>query len=330
MVNNMKNSKAIYVKIISLLERSPMTRRALIDEYICSLGLTREQLLDKSTSGRANIERSRIGEAISEMLEKGMVAKTDNGIYVAVNQAPVIIRRESCEAQILRILRGKDMTKQQIRKELTRVFGTDKTVTERDDGKLYEYMGESLRRMVKLGALELHGSSYSVASKIAAKIDDISGMLKLKESYLTRVHRKGGEFFETYFMTLLEKYYALHGKRILSSTTTGGSDDGGIDGIMETVDSLGFRETIMVQTKNRNETVNEKAVRAFYGAVCAKSGSRGIFVTVSDFHEAAAAFLGSIDNCVGVDGGKLFEMAVETKYGIKNTAAGLTVDEKII
>ena len=67
----MKNSKTIFVKIINILEKQPMTRKALIDSYIGSLGLTREQLLDKSTSGRANIERSRIGEAISAMLDKG-------------------------------------------------------------------------------------------------------------------------------------------------------------------------------------------------------------------------------------------------------------------
>ena len=326
----MKNSKTIFVKIINILEKQPMTRKALIDSYIGSLGLTREQLLDKSTSGRANIERSRIGEAISAMLDKGMIARTENGIYVAADQTPVVIRRESCEAEILKMLRTADMTKQQIRRELTRIFGTEKTATEKDDGKLFEYVGDSLRRMVKIGALEMNGSSYSIASKIAARVDDISGMLKLKEAFLTRLHRKGGEFFETYFMTLLGKYYALHGKSVLSNTTTGGSDDGGIDGIMETVDPLGFRETIMVQTKNRNETVNEKAVRGFYGAVCAKLGSRGIFVTVSDFHDAALAFLNSIDNCVGVDGSKLFEMAIETKHGIKNSSAGLTVDDRII
>ena len=106
--------------------------------------------------------------------------------------------------------------------------------------------------------------------------------------------------------------------------------DGGIDGILETVDSLGFRETIMVQTKNRLETTNETTVRGFYGAVCARQGSRGIFATTSDFHYAAKGFLESIDNCVGVDGKKIFEMALETRYGIKKCGAELSVDEKII
>ena len=127
----MKTNRTTYVKIISILEKSPMTKSALIDAYIQTLGLSREQMLDRSTSGKANIERSRVGEAIAAMLEKGMIAKTENGIYIAADQTPVVIRRESCEGQILKMLRGKDMTKPQIRKELTRVFGTDKTATEK-------------------------------------------------------------------------------------------------------------------------------------------------------------------------------------------------------
>ena len=99
---------------------------------------------------------------------------------------------------------------------------------------------------------------------------------------------------------------------------------------METSDPLGFRETIMVQTKNRIESTNETTVRGFYGAVCARQGSRGIFVTSSDFHPSAKAFLDGIDNCVGVDGDKLFEMACLTHYGVKKSGSELTVDDKII
>ena len=86
----------------------------------------------------------------------------------------------------------------------------------------------------------------------------------------------------------------------------------------------------MVQTKNRSDTVNETVARSFWGAVCAKQGSRGIFATSSDFHYSAKAFFDSIDNCVGVDGDKIFERARQTNYGIKKVGSELTVDEKII
>ena len=131
-------------------------------------------------------------------------------------------------------------------------------------------------------------------------------------------------------MTLLEKYVTLCGKKVIYNSTTGGSDDGGIDGILKTEDSLGFRETIMVQTKNRSEPTTETTARGFYGAVCAAQGSRGIFATSSDFHPHAKAFFESLDDCVGIDGNKLFEMAIKTHYGIKKIGSELALDEKII
>ena len=326
----MRNNKKIYAKIIDILDKKPMPRKEIIETYIDSLGLSRELLADKSTGGRVNIERSIVGTAINEMRSKGIITKNNDRVYFATAQKPVVIRNEKCESEILKMLAERPLSKNEIRQNLTRIFGTDKTLTEKDDNKLFTYMGEALRRMVKDGILSQDGKDYDLAKKISVKLDDINNMLTLKNVFLTRLYRKGGEFFENYFMTLLEKYVTLHGKIVTSNTVSGGSFDGGIDGILETVDSLGFRETIMVQTKNRSDTVNETAVRGFYGAVCAKQGTRGIFATSSDFHYSAKAFLDSIDNCVGVDGDKIFEMAKETHYGIKKIGSELTVDDKII
>lgn len=326
----MKSNKKIYSTVIDILEKKPLQRRELISAYINSLALPRELMLDKSTSGRVNVERSIIGAAINEMRSKGIITKNADGFYFATEQKPVVIRNERCESEILKMLAEKSLTKSEIRQGLTRVFGTDKTLTEKDDNKLFAYMGDALRRMVKDGALTQDGKYYSLSKKISARIDDISNVLTLKNVFLTRLHKKGGEFFENYFMTLLEKYVTLFGKTVTSNTTTGGSADGGIDGILETVDMLGFRETIMVQTKNRSDSTNETDVRGFWGAVCARQGSRGIFVTSSDFHYSARAFLDSIDNCVGVDGDKIFEMARMTHYGIKKIGVELTVDDRIL
>ena len=326
----MKSNKKLYTKIIDILSKNPMTRSDLIKAYIDSLMLPREIMLDRSTGGRVNVERSLAGSAISELRAKGMIAKDENGLYIAASQKPLVIRNEKCESEILKMLAETPLSKPEIRKNLTRIFGTDKTLTEKDDNKLFTYMGDALKRMVKDGALTQDGKYYALSEKISVKIDDIKSILTLRDVFLARLYRKGGEFFEHYFMTLLGKYVTLNGKTVTSNTTTGGSDDGGIDGIIETVDSLGFRETIMVQTKNRSDTTNETAVRGFYGSVCAKQGSRGIFATTSDFHYSAKAFLDSIDNCVGVDGDKIFKMAMQTHYGIKKVGAELTVDDKIL
>ena len=134
---SMKSNKKAYIKIIDILEKSPKTRRQLIDAYICSLGLTREELADRNTKSRANIQRSLAGEVIYEMERKGMIIKSSDGVYSPTDQKPVIIRNERCESEILQMLDGRSMTKNAIRSELIKIFGTDKTVSEKDDNKLF-------------------------------------------------------------------------------------------------------------------------------------------------------------------------------------------------
>ncbi len=325
-----RQQKSIYFTLIDILESGPKTRRELIDGYISTLTLTREEILDRRTSGKVNQYRSEAGTAINEMLRKGIIVRSAEGIYSSTEQRPVVIRNERCEKLTLKLLARSPMTKNALRSELVRALGTDKTLTETDDNKLFATLSEILRRLVREGIVTLDNKLYSLTERVEARIDDIEGILTLKELFLSGIHKRGGEFFESYFMTLLEKYVKRHGKEVLENMTTGGSDDGGIDGIMTTRDCLGFLETVMVQTKNRTALASETEVRGFYGAVCAKQGSRGIFATVSDFHPSARALLDSIDNCVGVGGDMIFKMAIETLYGIKRSGGAYSIDERII
>ena len=171
---------------------------------------------------------------------------------------------------------------------------------------------------------------YSVAPQKCADIKNKAEMLDLKAAFLARVHSRGGEFFEYYFLELVKRYLLRFGKTIIEGYVTGGSDDGGIDGVVRTKDSLGFIETIMIQTKNRTDTMNETDVRGFLGAVYAKRGSRGIFATISDFHPMAVRLIDSVDELVGIDGAKIFSMACDTSYGIKREGGKLVIDEEII
>ena len=125
--------KSVYIKIIDILETSPKRRRDIINEYINSLPLTKEERADRSTAGRANVQRSIVGTALNEMLAKGMILRSKDGVYSAYEQKPVIIRNERCEQQILSLLADRSMTKGELRQALIKSFGTDKTLTEKDD-----------------------------------------------------------------------------------------------------------------------------------------------------------------------------------------------------
>ena len=320
----------IYKFIIDVLESGRFDRRALVSAVMSKFDLSDAECLDCSVFGVKNNLRSRIGSIISDMEARELIATDSEGLYYLVSARPVIIRIERCEKEILKALTTSPLSKGQIRERLISIFGTDKTASQRDDDTLFSFMGRTLKRLEAMGVITSTEGVYSLSQRASARAEDMNAMLALRSDFISALHTRGGEFFESYFMKLLSKYSERHGKRVIECYVTGGSADGGIDGIMKTEDALGFRETVMVQTKNRVDIVSETDLRGFWGAVCAKGGSRGIYATTSDFHSGAEEFAASIDNCVGVNGQKIFKMAMECSFGIRKSAEGYIVDLKKI
>lgn len=322
--------RRIFRLVLELLGKRQLKRAELIEAVVSDFGLSKDELDDMGINGARAVLRSHIGTVVSDMERKGIIALDEDGLYNRATESFVAIRDEECEEEILRIVKAGPMTKSQIKDDLISFFGTDKTATVKDDNKLFTYMGQILKRLVADGVFGYDGSVYSIIPEKSAYINDRAAVLSLKSAFLSRIHSRGGEFFEHYFLNLLKKYLTRTGKTVIEGYVTGGADDGGIDGVIRTVDALGFREVIMIQMKNRSEQTTETTVRGFYGAVCAKQGSRGIFATISDFHPMATKLLNSIDNCVGIDGDKIFSMAHDTSYGIKREGDRLVIDNDII
>jgi len=329
-MKNIQDYRKIYRAVLDALEISPLDRTQLMRASIDAFGLTKKELSDNRTNGRLNVLRSMCGTVINEMHNRSIISRDADNLYHKNTDKPVAIRMERCEEEIIKLLRESPKTKAEIRDILVEFFGTDETASVKDDNQLFTYIGQILKRLASEKLVSYDGSIYRIMPARAAEVKNRQEVLSLKSDFLALIHSKGGEFFEHYFMNLLEKYLIRCGKTVTESYVTGGSDDGGIDGIAKTVDSLGFKETIMVQTKNRHEIANETDVRSFYGAVCAAQGSRGIYAINSDFHPMAKKLLDSIDNCVGVNGDKIFSMAIDTSYGIKRDGMKLIIDNTVM
>ncbi len=322
--------RRVYHAILDAMDKAPLSRTELIYSALEAFELTPEEYADNSVNGKKNTLKSKIGITINDMLKRGTLEKDPRGLYTRNMEKPVALRMERCEEAILELLKENTLSKLELRDALTRLFRTDETASTKDDNKLSSFIGQILKRLVAEKILSYDGTKYSTSPAKTAELNNRRQIIALRADFLSLLHSKGGEFFEQYFMNLLAKYLVRCGKLVTESKTTGGSEDGGIDGIARTVDSLGFREVIMVQTKNRNDFTTETEVRGFYGAVCANQGSRGIFATSSDFHPSAEKFLDSIDNCVGVDGEKIFSMASDVSYGIKRVEGKLVIDRDIL
>ncbi len=324
---NSSVQKRIYRTVLEVLGAAAMDRDALIEKTVERLyGFT---LPKEAQVGEFTEVRGLVGSVISQMCDDGVLL-LDKGRLSAGSQTPLAMKMSDCERSILSELGRTPRTKVQLRSYLSKLYGVDKTATDKDDRMLFNMIGQVLKRLTGEGSITLFDGKYMLSDRASAAKDDIDKLLELKGAFISRVHRGGGEFFEHYIMTLLTKYHEKHGKRVIEARVLGGSSDGGIDGVMRTIDALGFKETIMVQAKNRTDLSTETTVRGFYGAVCASGGSRGIFACMSDFHPSAKLFLAGIDNCVGLTGDDIFKMACECRYGIRVRGGKMEIDRKVL
>ena len=318
--------KKIYKTVLDVLSSDTLSHNELVEEAVKRIysGIECNGQIGEFTE-----IRGLIGSVISEMRSDGVILSSDGSYSVGAGKL-MPMRMERCEKEIVSLLSSKPMSKPELRTSLRKIFKTDTTPSNSDDRILYDYMGQILRRLISIGAIEISNGLYSLKKEANAKIDDIAAMLELKSGFMARLHSKGGEFFEHYVMTLLKKNEESYGKTVTECRVMGGAADGGIDGMMKTVDHLGFRETVLVQAKNRTDATSETVVRAFLGAVYASGGTKGIFATTSDFHPAAKILLSGIDNCVGVNSEDIFKMACRNLYGIRKKSGKLVIDNKIL
>ena len=317
------NEKKIYKLIVDQIEGGKATRAEIIEGATALLAGENAPM-----EARARL-RGSVGAVFTKMLEYNVIASEEGRIVLKITRSAAI-RTENLEREILNLLSEGPIPKAEIRDRLDEFFGTKRTPSEKDDTLLSITTGQVLKRLTTLGIIRLYYGKYEIAPEKMAEAGDLAAMISLKADFITRIHAKGGEFFEHYIVTLLAKYLRRSRKRVTAAYVNGGVTDGGIDGIIRTEDVLGFREEIMIQAKNRAETVIETSVRGFYGSVCAAQGSRGIYATTADFHPSAKAFLDGIDNCVGISGEDVFEMAMKCRYGIRKKHGVYMIDAKIL
>ncbi len=313
-----------------LAENPGIGREALTEKTLAGLSLGARALKDTSPAGRANLYRSYIGTVLTELTVEGKVRRVGKG-YFLTGEGLVIVRAAECRAPILLLLSARPMRKSEIFEALAKHFGTDRTKTEKDDGILRSSAGSALADLTHTGVVEAENGVYRMRVKPLQKNDKAPLPREAFEQlFFARLHERGGAFFEEFLAGLLEKYYRMTGREVLSLDVTGGSEDGGVDIVLETRDGLGFCDRVMVQAKCRETApVTEKEVREFFGAMTAQGGTRGIFATTSSFHPGATKLLNSIPHCVGIDREKIFGIADETSYGLKKTKNGYTLDPTI-
>ncbi len=307
------------------------TRKQVIEGVLDMYGFSDKEKQNRSCNSKCNKIRSYIGTVLTDMITNGTIVKTNN-YYSLLKEKAVVVKEERCRNAILNFLGKRAYTKKDLYTALQKYFQTDKTPTIDDDNALKGLAGNVLRKLVDDANVILDDGKYSLAAQIAKKTYPKHPVNEetFEHIFIERLCDCGGKFFEKFIASLLEKYFVLTGRDVINCDIVGGVNDGGIDVVIDTVDELGFTEKIMIQGKcRRNAQITEKEVREFYGALSAKGGTKGMFVTTSTFHPSAQQFLLSIDKCVGIDANKLFDLAKRTTYGVRSNKDGYLFDEAV-
>ena len=320
--------------IVSYLAGVPFaTRKQILSGALAAYGLTEEELLDKSPDSKNCRTRSELGTALNKLTQQKAVLNR-NGVLCLQKDRLVLVQEAQCEDAIRELFRSRGRyQREELFRLLAEHFRTARTPQKADDLSLASMTERILTRMIADGELEEDAAGCLTTGERASASSPGQPLSEqeCRERLLARLFRRGGAHFEVFLANALEKYYLVTGRDVTCCEITGGSADGGIDIVIDTVDELGFAEHILVQAKCRRQAqVTEKEIREFYGALNAQKGSRGIFATTTSFHPGAQKLLDSLDNCVGIDGNKLFEILKKTGYGIHKRKSGYTLDTALI
>ena len=315
-----------------------LRRKQLIEAGIAALGMERGADADLSPGAPLTMMKSRLGMVLTGLIHAGSIREDEAGYLQLERAQDIEFAPAAIRAFIIRRLEERGLLgKQELYRLAEICFGTDKTATKQDDNALRSVMGRCLVEMEKERAVVKTTRGYRPGAPGDYPATELGGYLRqaaeggdLKRCFLEAIHTKGGEWFESYCVRLLRAYYLSEGKLVDEGFVTGGSDDGGIDGVIHTTDDLGYRETVLMQMKNRHAVMTAKDVREFYGAVCAENGSRGIFITLSSFHPDAQKLLDKVDNLTVMDGDKLFEIAKKCRYGVLEQDGRWRIDDALL
>ena len=235
----------------------------------------------------------------------------------------MIIREAEIAPYIISLLKVRAMTGAEISESAKVYFGAADTLTLDDDRETERAVEKLLSQLTKSGKISGIGGRYSISSDMML----VKKPSSVFEEFISFLNSKGGEFFENYSAMLLEKYFLACGKLVSACNVIGGSDDGGIDVMLTTSDWLGFKDTVLVQCKqktNSNVTLNE--VKQFVGAFYVEKGTKGIFMTTSRFHRDATTVINGLADIVAIDGRKLYDIAKKCSCGITEMDGEYAVD----
>ncbi|MDR2008332.1 MAG: restriction endonuclease [Alphaproteobacteria bacterium] len=149
--------------------------------------------------------------------------------------------------------------------------------------------------------------------KIENAINEMNSVLH--EELLSKLKEVEPKRFEAIVVVLMQKMGYGVGE------ATPYTKDGGIDGIINE-DELGLSKIYLQAKRYKNINIGSPEVQQFVGAMASKSTKKGVFITTSDFTEAAKDVVEkteSLYNIILIGGSDLAKLMIKYNFGARRS-----------
>ncbi len=230
------------------------------DSLIKRLALTEDDLQEKIPSGSSRFVNN-ANRAISSLKDAGLLHRPSSGLYQITPQAREFLSKHEGDIFTRHLNRQREMKQQRFD-------------VERETAPPITAANELLGKVDNVGTDSTDATPNERMAELYQELDD-----DLTDELLESVKKVSPARFERLVLDLLKKMG--YGESI----PTGGSGDGGIDGIINQ-DSLGL-EKVYIQAKRWQNQVGEPPIRNFSGSLDARGANKGVFITTSTFSSTA-------------------------------------------
>lgn len=302
-------------QVVLNFNKKYILRKLLIDKCIESLHLSKAELKDKSPRGVLNVSKCRFGNAIDLMISGGYFSQDENKILCKLKEEKPEVTVENVKRDgrieniVLDLLSQKNYPRGSLLAETSKILLKNEPtlsmqVARADTGRIIAELKQAGKIQEKSGSLQLFGQKkQATPNDIKTVFDSLSD-----------------EELVDHSVALLEKWFNFSGYTEVVAENTDGPSDNGIDGIITYKDTLGYKETVILQVKHiakKEKYVPLCEVREFLGVLAAHPQAlKGIFVTNAKYHKDTIKFVNSYKSkyFLLLDGNTVLKLAKTCGY----------------
>lgn len=278
----------LMLPVLQVLSDGNQYKNKEIQQKVASfIGLTEEDKREKLPSGIQPTYKSRTNWAITYLKNAGLISKISRGVFEISDTGKNIVNNPPDKINTDFLMKYPQF--------VSWIDGYSESNTDSD-------CEESVKN-----------NEETPEDQISRAIDIINK--NLADDLLSEILINSPSFFENLVIKLLVQ---MGYGDIESAQVVGKSGDEGIDGIINS-DKLGF-EKIYIQAKrfSTEQTVGNKEIRDFSGALIQKGANKGVFITTSSFSKMAVKAVNSNtqQKIILIDGKRLTNLMIEYNIGV--------------